>query len=210
MIFRILIAIALLISSSNANTIQYDYCVADLTVPHRPNGYACKDHKKLTTDDFTYSGLRVPGNTLNAFKFGSNPAFAAQFPALNGLGISISRADIGVGGAVPIHTHRVAELAILLEGSMVAGFIDSNNRAFYKTMQVGDLFIFPPTLEHFQVNVGNTTAVMYAVLPTENRAFQAVSTALFKNDLPTDIIQKITLLDAAQIKKLKAGFGGTN
>ncbi|KAL9228127.1 hypothetical protein vseg_003739 [Gypsophila vaccaria] len=210
MIFPILIAVSLLISSSNANTIQYDYCVADLTAPHGPHGYACKDPAKLTTDDFTYSGLRVPGNTSNAFKFGPNPAFVALFPALNGMGISIARADIGVDGAVPIHTHRVAELAILVEGTIVAGFTDSNNRAFYKTMQVGDMFIFPPTLEHFQVNVGNTTAVAYAAFPSENPAFQGVSTALFKNDLPTDIIQKITLLDEAQIKKLKAGFGGTN
>ncbi|KAK9664898.1 hypothetical protein RND81_14G075700 [Saponaria officinalis] len=210
MVFPILISFALLISSSYANTIQFDYCVADLTLPYGPTGYACKDPAKLTTDDFTYSGLRVPGNTSNAFKFGPNPAFAAQFPALNGLGLSIARADIGVGGAVPIHTHRVAELAILIEGTIVAGFIDTNSRAFYKKMEVGDMFIFPPTLEHFQVNVGNTTAVAYAAFASENPGFQGVSSALFKNDLPTDIIQKITLLDTAQIKKLKAGFGGTN
>ncbi|XP_074278811.1 auxin-binding protein ABP19b-like [Silene latifolia] len=210
--FYILITLllALFTSSSPTNGIEFDYCVADPTLPRGSSGYACKDPAKVTIDDFSYSGLRNPGNSSNVFKFGPNPAFLSTFPALNGMGISMARADIDVGGAVPIHTHRVAELAILIKGRILAGFIDSNNKAFYKTMEEGDMFIFPPALAHFQVNVGKVPAIAYASFPSSNPGFQGVSSSLFKNDLPTEIIQKITLLDPEQIKKLKAGFGGTN
>ncbi|XP_074293939.1 auxin-binding protein ABP19a-like [Silene latifolia] len=210
MILRILVVFSLVISSSYANTIAFDYCVADPTLPHGPTGYSCKDTTKVTAHDFAYSGLRKPGNTSNVFKFGASAGFVDQFPALNGLGISMVRADMGVGGAVPIHTHRVAELLIVVEGTIIAGFINTNNTAFYKTIEKGDLFIIPPMLEHFQVNVGKIPSVVYASFASPNPGIQAVTGALFQNDLPSEIVQKITLLDRAQIKKLKRMFGGTN
>ncbi|XP_074276926.1 auxin-binding protein ABP19a-like [Silene latifolia] len=210
MFFSIIIALVLFTSSSYANQIEFDYCVADPTLPHRPSGYSCKDPTKVTTDDFSYSGLRTPANTSNIFKFGVSYALLDQFPALNGLGLSMVRADIDVGGAGPIHAHRVAELAIVTEGTIIAGFIDTNNKPFYKTMEKGDLFVVPPALAHFQVNVGKMPAVVYAAFASPNPGVQAVDLALFKNDLPTEIIQKVTLLDVTQIKKLKNAFGGTN
>lgn len=82
-----------------------DYCVGDLSLPSGPTGYSCKDRAKVTVNDFVYSGLNVAGNTANLFKSGASTAFANQFPGLNGMGISIVRADLDVGGAVPIHTH---------------------------------------------------------------------------------------------------------
>ncbi|XP_074293940.1 auxin-binding protein ABP19a-like [Silene latifolia] len=207
---HILIVFSILVASSYANTIEFDYCVADPALPHGPTGYACKDPAKATSDDFAYSGLRTPGNTSNIFKFGASLGLVAQFPALNGLGISIVRGDMDVGGAVPLHTHRVSELIVIVEGTIIAGFIDTNNTAFYKTLEKGDLFVIPPTLEHFQVNVGKIPSVLYASFSSPNPGVQIISNSLFQSDLPTEIIQKITLLDPAQIKKLKRVFGGTN
>ncbi|XP_074278807.1 auxin-binding protein ABP19a-like [Silene latifolia] len=210
MFFPIIIALVLFASSSNANQIEFDYCVADPTLPHGPSGYSCKDPTKVTTDDFSYSGLRTPGNSSNIFKFGVAYALVNQFPGLNGMGLSMVRADIEIGGAGPIHAHRVAELAIVTEGTVIFGFIDTNNKPFYKTLEKGDLFVVPPALGHFQVNVGKVPAVVYAAFASPNPGISTVDLSLFKNDLPTEIIQKITLLDSAQIKKLKRGFGGTN
>ncbi|KAL9245979.1 hypothetical protein vseg_019577 [Gypsophila vaccaria] len=210
MAFTIAIVFTFLISCLYANAIEFDYCVADPSLPHGPSGYACKDPATVTTDDFTYSGLRTPGNTSNIFNFGVSYAFVSQFPALNGLGLAFIRADIAVGGVGPVHTHRSSELILVTEGTIIAGFIDTNNKPFYKTLEAGDLFIIPPTLEHFQVNVGTTPAVVYAAYNSPNPGVQAVPISLFKNDLPTDIIEKITLLDEAQIAKLKNVFGGTN
>ncbi|KAL2929495.1 Auxin-binding protein ABP19b [Bienertia sinuspersici] len=136
MILPILIGFSLLASLSYADNV-FNYCVGDLSSPTGPSGYTCKDPSKVSADDFIFTGLRVAGNTTNTFKFGASPAFAPQFPALNGMGISMVRADLGVGGAVPIHTHRVAELLILVKGTVIGGFIDTNNRAFYKTLHEG-------------------------------------------------------------------------
>lgn len=208
MILPIFFICSLLISVSSAN-IPFDYCVGDLSRPSGPSGYTCKDPVKVTIDDFVYTGLSVKPNTTNVFKFGANLASTPQFPGLNGMGISMVRAELGVGGAVPIHTHRVAELLLLVEGTIIAGFIDTNNKAYYKTLKKGDIMIFPPTLLHFQVNIGSTPVLAYASFPSENPGVQAVD-SMFMSNLPSELVEKATLLDRAQVKKLKKFFGGTN
>lgn len=115
-----------------------------------------------------------------------------------------------VGGIFPIHTHRVSELLIVAEGTVIAGFIDTNNTAFYTTLNKGDVMIFPPTLLHFVVNAGYTPVVAYACFASENPGVQLVDFALFRNNLPSELVEKITLLDQAQVQKLKKVFGGTN
>uniref|UniRef100_A0A803M8I7 Cupin type-1 domain-containing protein n=1 Tax=Chenopodium quinoa TaxID=63459 RepID=A0A803M8I7_CHEQI len=70
--------------------------------------------------------------------------------------------------------------------------------------------IFPHSLLHFQVNVGDSPTLAFVSLNSANPGFQTTTVALAANDIPTDIIQKITLLDAGQVRKLKSIFGGTN
>lgn len=164
----------------------------------------------MTVDDFVYSGLAVAGNSTNLLKVSTSNAYTAQFPGLNGMGISMVRADIDVGGFFPIHTHRVSELLLIIEGSVIAGFIDSNNTPFYKTLNKGDTIIFPPMLIHFVVNVGSTHALAYASFASENPGVQLFDTALFRSSLPSELVEKITMLDHAQVHKLKNVFGGTN
>ncbi|CAO2842012.1 unnamed protein product [Amaranthus hypochondriacus] len=196
---------------SFAQTNIVDFCVADFNYPVGPAGFPCKNPANLTADDFVYSGLGVAGNTSdNIFAVSVSSAIDLTFPALNGLGISMSRLDIGVGGVVPIHSHRVSELIIVIEGTIIAGFIDSNDKVYSKTLNKGDIMIFPQSLLHFQVNVGNTPALAFVTLNSANPNFQLTTTSLFANDLPTEIIRKISLLDVTQIKKLKSIFGGTN
>ena len=84
----------LLVSSSHA-AVQ-DFCVADLTAPQGPAGYSCKTPAEVTADDFVYSGLSVPGNTSTLFNAAINTAFVDKFPGLNGLGVSMTRADIAL------------------------------------------------------------------------------------------------------------------
>ncbi|CAO2842013.1 unnamed protein product [Amaranthus hypochondriacus] len=195
---------------SYAQTNVVDFCVADFNYPVGPAGYPCKNPANLTADDFVFCGLGVAGNTSNILGVGVTFANDMTFPALNGLGLSMSRLDIAVGGVVPIHSHRVSELIIVIEGTIIAGFIDSNDRVYSKTLNKGDIMIFPNSLLHFQVNVGKTPALAFVSLNSANPNFQITTTSLFANDLPTEIIRKISLLDVAQIKKLKKIFGGTN
>ena len=97
-----------------------------------------------------------------------------------------------------------------MEGTIIAGFISSDNTAYFKTLNKGDVMVFPQALLHFQVNVGNTPALAFVSLNSPNPGFQFISASLFANNLPSSIVEKITLIDEDQVKKLKSIFGGTN
>ncbi|CAH2041839.1 unnamed protein product [Thlaspi arvense] len=156
-----------------------DFCVADFSLPDGPAGYSCKKPAKVTVDDFTYSGLGKVGNTSNIIKAAVTPAFAAQFGGVNGLGLSMARLDIAVDGVVPMHTHPGAS-EILFVG-----------------------------LLHFQINSGKTNALAIVSFSSSNPGLQILDFALFANDLPSELVEKTTFLDDAQVKKLKKVLGGT-
>ncbi|KAM5547197.1 auxin-binding protein ABP19a [Rosa sericea] len=155
-----------------------DFCVADYASPQSPAGYSCKNPANVTVDDFVYTGL--------------------EFPGLNGLGLSLARADLAVGGVVPLHTHqRATEIILIVEGTAVAGFIDSNNKVYLKTLKKGDIMVLPPGLFHFQVNGGDTPVLEFAAFSSANPGVQILENSLFQNDLPTELIAQTTFLEAA-------------
>jgi quercetin dioxygenase-like cupin family protein len=209
MIFSIIFILSLHLFSCHA-AVQ-DFCVADLTAPETPAGYACKKAANVTVDDFVFSGLGVAGNTTGTHnKAAVTPAFDAQFPGLNGLGFSFVRLDMEPGGVVPIHTHPGASEAILvLKGKTTAGFVSSANKVYYKTLKKGDVMIFPQGLLHFQVNAGSTPVQVFATFSSANPGVQILDFSLFSNDFPSEFVAAISFLDIPQIKKLKAFFGGT-
>ena len=148
--------IVFLFCSSSFQASALDFCVADKAAPVGPNGFSCKDPKKVVVDDFVASGLDIPANTTNMFKFGLKPAFDAQLPGLNTLGFSIARADFEKGSAVPLHSHPgVSEITLILEGKVSFGFISSDNTVYQKSLVKGDVFVVPPGLLHFAFNEGN-------------------------------------------------------
>ncbi|XP_018806560.1 auxin-binding protein ABP20-like [Juglans regia] len=208
MISPVIFIFSLLLSSSQA-AVQ-DFCVADFEFPESPAGYACKKPAAVTVNDFVFSGLGIPGNTSNLIKAGVITAFASDFPGVNGLGISMARADIAVGGVIPFHTHPGAsEVLLVVEGTVFAGLVSSTNEVYTQTLQKGDIMVFPQGLLHFSLNAGNSTAVEFVSFSSATPGLQFVPFALFGNDLPTDIIAATTFLDEAEIMKLKAILGGT-
>ncbi|KAH7854325.1 hypothetical protein Vadar_012589 [Vaccinium darrowii] len=210
MFLPLLFTISLLFSSS-AHASVLDFCVADPSLPDGPAGYSCKNPAKVTVDDFVYHALGIPGNTSNFIKAAITTAFAPQFPGVNGLGISIARADLAVGGLVPLHTHPGAsEIIYMVKGKISAGFISSSsNTVYYKTLRKGDVMVFPQGLMHFQVNTGKHVATAIASFGSPNPGVQLTPFALFANNLPSAIVEKTTFLDDAEVKKLKAVLGGT-
>ncbi|CAL0326131.1 unnamed protein product [Lupinus luteus] len=201
--FRILLLLSLFISTSHAS----DFCVADLKGVKNPAGYPCKSH--VTVDDFVFSGFRA-GNTSNAFKASLTPAFVDEFPGVNGLGFSAARLDLDVGGIIPMHSHPSgSELLIMVSGHITAGFIATDNSVFVKTLSKGDLMIFPQGLLHFQLNSGNRKATAFFSYSSTNPGAQLLDLALFGNNLDSVLVQKSTLLDPEQVKKLKGAFGGS-
>jgi hypothetical protein len=78
-----------------------------------------------------------------------------------------------------------------------------------KTLNPGDVKVFPKGLMQFIVNSGVGKASTIAAYSSTNRSLQLVDDLLFGNNLSTAILQKTTLLDPEQIIKLKAVFGGS-
>lgn len=205
MFLPILCFFSLILSSHAA-----DFCVGDLSGPEGPGGFSCKKVEKVTVADFVYSGLGKAGNTSNIIKAAVTPAFSAQFPGVNGLGLSMARLDLALGGVVPMHTHPGAsEVLIVTQGTICAGFISSANTVFFKTLAKGDIMVFPKGLLHFQVNGGGIPAIAFVSFSDPQPGLQILDFALFANDLPTELVTKTTFLDAATVKKLKGVLGGT-
>ncbi|PKU61224.1 auxin-binding protein ABP20-like [Dendrobium catenatum] len=202
--------LVLLLSSILSPSSAADFCAADLSLPTNPAGFSCKKASTVSTSDFVFSGLGAPGNTNNIVKAAVTPAFTTQFPGLNGLGLSLARLDLAIDGVVPLHTHPAAsEVLLVIQGSIEAGFISSSNTVYYKTLSEGDTMVFPQGLLHFQVQSGSTPAVAFATFNSPDPGLQITSLSLFGSSLPSHLVEKVTFLDDAQVKKLKKVLGGT-
>ncbi|XP_039145403.1 auxin-binding protein ABP19a-like [Dioscorea cayenensis subsp. rotundata] len=209
-LMQVFLFFILFISFSNADLLQ-DFCVADLSSPQGLAGYPCKSLCNVTADDFVFTGFRSPGNTSNSYRISITPAFAVQWPAVNGLGISTVWLEVAPGGRVPIHTHPGGtELLVVIEGTLIGGFISSSNKVYVKKLEAYDAMIFPQGLLHFQVNAGSVKAKALESFSSPSPGVQVTSTALFGNDLPSEILEKVSSIDVAEMKKLKAMFGRTN
>lgn len=139
-------------------------------------------------------------------------ANAEQFPGLNGLGISATCFDVAPGGVVGLHTHpHGSEIILILEGSLSVGVVSADANTVYAkaTVGKGELFAIPQGLLHFLYNGGDTAAVAFAAYSSDNAGLQVVDYALFKNSLPAEVVEKVTFLDEAEVRRLKALFGGS-
>ncbi|CAO2202138.1 unnamed protein product [Urochloa humidicola] len=204
----VLLLLVLLPFSCHALKVQ-DFCIANLLLPSTPAGYPCKSRALATADDFYFRGLAGPGPNVPPFNAALASAYVAQFPALNGLGLGATRVDIARGGIVPLHAHpEGSEILFVLEGTLAAGFVGAEtNAAYTKTLNKGDLFVFPQGLLHYQYNLGNATAVVFSAYSSSDPGLQVTDFALFANLLPADVVSKVTFIDAAEVRRLKNFFG---
>ncbi|KAH6819721.1 germin-like protein 2 [Perilla frutescens var. hirtella] len=188
-----------------------DFCVADPTSSARVNGQACKNVASVGANDFSFSGLHIPGNTSNPNGSRVTPVNVVQLPGLNTLGISMVRIDYAPWGINPPHTHpRATEILTLIEGSLEVGFVTSNpdNSFITKTLHKGDVFVFPVGLVHFQRNVGTGNAVAIAALSSQNPGVITIANAVFgsKPDISSDILAKAFQVDKSVVDQLQAKF----
>ncbi|RDX74917.1 Germin-like protein subfamily 3 member 3, partial [Mucuna pruriens] len=197
--------LVVLSSTTHASKVN-DFCVADLKGPDSPSGYQCLPPNRMTADNFVFSFK--PENTSNPMKAGVSTAFVKDFPGLNDLGISAVRVSMDRGGFFPMHTHDATELIITVQGEITAGFVTAT-KAYVKTLKPGDLMVIPQGLLHFVVNSGRGKAFGFAAFSSSNPGVHSFN-QIFANNVPSPILAQTTFLDVAQVKKLKALFGGTN
>ncbi|KAJ9170514.1 hypothetical protein P3X46_018617 [Hevea brasiliensis] len=219
---RSLVAFVLLaLSSSFASAFDpsplQDFCVAikDPKDGVFVNGKFCRDPMLATANDFSFSGLNIPGNTSN--KVGSNVTLVNvdKIPGLNTLGISLARIDFApYGGLNPPHTHpRATEILVVLEGTLYVGFVTSNpNRLITKVLNAGDVFVFPIGLIHFQFNIGQTNAVAISGLSSQNPGVITIANAVFGSNPPInpDVLTKAFQVDKNVVNYLQKQFWVNN
>ncbi|XP_054778917.1 germin-like protein subfamily 1 member 17 [Prosopis cineraria] len=183
-----LLALASSVASAYDPSPLQDFCIAlnEANPQVTVNGQLCKDPKLAKAKDFFYH-IR-PGNTSNPLGSQVTPAAVNEIPGLNTLGISLVRIDYAPYGLNPPHTHpRGTELLIVIEGTLLVGFVASNqnnNTLFTKVLNKGDVFAFPIGLIHFQLNVGQDNAFAIAGLSSQNPGVITIANALFNSTPP--------------------------
>ena len=176
------------------------------------NGKFCKDPKLAVAEDFFFSGLDKPGNTSNLVGSNVTTVNVDQIPGLNTLGISLVRIDYApYGGLNPPHTHpRGTEILVVVEGTLYVGFVTSNpeNRLFTKILNPGDVFVFPIGLIHFQFNIGETNAVAFAGLSSQNAGVITIANAVFGSNpsINPDVLTRAFQLDKNVVTYLQSRF----
>jgi quercetin dioxygenase-like cupin family protein len=175
------------------------------------NGKFCKDLKDSKAEDFFFSGLQNPGNTDNPVGSNVTTVNVEKIPGLNTLGISLARIDFAPYGENPPHTHpRGTEILVVIEGTLLVGFVTSNpeNRLFTKVLKKGDVFVFPIGLIHFQFNVGHTNAIDISGLSSQNAGVITIADAVFGSDPPInpDVLSKAFQLDKNIVEYLQKKF----
>ncbi|KAL3833724.1 hypothetical protein ACJIZ3_008460 [Penstemon smallii] len=206
-----LIAITCSLALASDPSPLQDFCVADPSGPVLVNGFACKDSKLVTANDFSFSGLHMAGNTSNPVGSRVTPVNVAQIPGLNTLGISMVRIDFAPWGINPPHTHpRATEVLTVVEGTLEVGFITSNpeNNLITKVLQKGDVFVFPKGLVHFQRNTGYGNTVAIAALSSQNPGVITVANAVFgsKPAIANDLLAKSFQTDTKTIDWIQSKF----
>jgi quercetin dioxygenase-like cupin family protein len=192
--------------AADADPLQ-DFCVADNSTGLTINGFPCKPAAKVSVQDFIFAGLKKAGNTNKPNMALVTSASVIQFPGLNTLGISAARVDIAKGGLNAPHIHpRATELLFLVQGELYVGFVSTNNTLFATVLRAGELFVFPRALAHFELNVGQTAALGFGFLNSQNPGRQEFAPALFTPDIKDEVLELGFRIDAKTVDMIQAKF----
>jgi len=184
-----------------------DFCVADESNKLFLNGFPCKDPATVTSEDFTFRGLRNQGNLSTSFGAPLQTAFVAQFPGINAQGIAWARLDFAPGGLNVPHWHqRATEILSCQEGQILVGFVDTKNKLWSTTLQKGDITVFPRGLLHFQLNTGKTVARAVLALNSQNPGRSDAGKSTFGSGIKEQILEKAFGLSPEIVKQLEKFF----
>ncbi|ERN13027.1 hypothetical protein AMTRI_Chr11g151170 [Amborella trichopoda] len=163
--------------------------------------------KNLTSANpnfFTFTGMR---NLEFTRTFKVTKASKAEFPALEGQSVSYAVLQYPAGSINPVHTHpRSSELLLVFRGSLEVGFVDTTGKLYSKTLQRGDMFVFPKGLVHYQYNANDQHAVAVSAFGSASAGTVSVPSTLFASRISDDVLAKSFKTNVATVKKLKAGL----
>uniref|UniRef100_A0ACD5UW53 Uncharacterized protein n=1 Tax=Avena sativa TaxID=4498 RepID=A0ACD5UW53_AVESA len=159
----------------------------------------------ITGDFFTFTGFR--GYTMPVAAFAAAKASVAEFPALNGQSVSYARLTFPPGTANPPHTHpRASELLLVIDGALSVGFVDTAGKLYVQDLTVGDMFVFPKGLVHYQSNQGSSPAVALSAFGSAAPGIVSVPVTVFGTGVDDTVLAKSFKTDVPTVQKLKAAL----
>ena len=130
-----------------------------------------------------------------------------QVPGLNTLGTSLARIDFARGGLNPPHTHpRGTKIIFVLKGEFYVGFITTSNVLVSKYIKMGEIFVFPRGLVHFQMNYGKVPAAVISAFDSQLPGVQVIANSLFTATPPVskDVLAKAFMISIKEVEEIKA------
>ncbi|XP_015075894.1 germin-like protein subfamily 1 member 1 [Solanum pennellii] len=192
-----------------------DYCVADTKKATRENfynGVPCINPQNVDISHFATSALSKAGKIGLVFGFNVTLTTIFNLPGMNTQGLTMARIDIGPNSLVSPHSHpRASEVAILLKGSLLVGFINTSNHLFTQNLSPGDSFVFPKGMIHFLYNTDSKVqALALSGLSSQNPGLQVASPAAFATEptLPDEVSQKLFQINDQDVTKIRTSLGG--
>ncbi|KAK3034925.1 hypothetical protein RJ639_032325 [Escallonia herrerae] len=162
----------------------------------------------LTSDLFTFTGMRVIINAPPPPAFKVLKASMAEFPGLNGQSVSYAVLQYPTGSVNPPHTHpRASELLFLLMGTLEVGFVDTTNKLYTQTLKQADMFVFPKGLVHYQYNADpKNPALALSAFGSASAGTVSIPNQVFNTSIDDTILAKSFNTDIATIQKIKLGL----
>ncbi|XP_057829604.1 germin-like protein subfamily 1 member 1 [Cryptomeria japonica] len=209
----LLFLLSIPIITADPDSLQ-DFCVADTkSSAIFINGFPCLSPSQTSSQHFTTSALNTLANTSgNPFGVGAIATTTTILPGINTLGIQMVRANVDVGGQVPPHTHpRATEMVYILEGYILAGFVDSSNNLFSQKIKAGDVFVFPKGTLHFLHNIGKTPANWITAFNSQNPGVAVTPMVTFAANppIPPKVLSKAFQVSFEEVGKIRKSLGGS-
>ncbi|KAI7998235.1 Germin-like protein 9-3 [Camellia lanceoleosa] len=195
-----LILLSTLLLLSTTTTATDPELTTDFSIPDGA------DESKLDGVFFTYTGLRggAPATTTG---LGRKSVSVKDFPALNGMGVSLELLEFAPNSVNVPHTHpRGGEIIFVVDGSLTVGTVDSNGKLYKNVLQKGDVFLFPKGLPHYQANFDKANkAVVVSAFGSVNAGTVALPKNLFGSNIPDEVLTKAFKISADTVQQLRAG-----
>ncbi|KAB5556049.1 hypothetical protein OIU76_003245 [Salix suchowensis] len=99
-------------------------------------------------------------------------------------------------------------VADLSSGQLDVGFITTANVLISKTIKVGETFVFPKGLVHFQKNNGQVPAAVIAAFNSQLPGTQSIAATLFSAQppVPDHVLTMAFQVGTKEVRKIKSRF----
>ncbi|KAI3748501.1 hypothetical protein L6452_11612 [Arctium lappa] len=159
---------------------------------------------------FTFTGLRSVFNATYPTAFTPVKATLNEFPGLLGQSVSYAVLEFPIGSLNPLHIHpRATELLFVIAGSLQVGFVDTSNKLFTQKLEIGDMFVFPKGLVHYQYN-SNTTepALAVSAFGSVSAGTQSIANSVFNSTIYEGILAESFNTSADVVERIESGLKG--